>query len=61
MTSKFLQALAKLKPSSTVEVRAQREKSGATHRGAVAFEADVYRRKRNVAVVKFSRSRITEH
>jgi len=42
MTSKFMQALAKLKPSSASKVRAALSKSGEAPRGAMAFQADVY-------------------
>lgn len=61
MTSKFLQALTKLKPSSTREVRAERNKSNATPRGAVAFQADVYRRKPIVAIAHTPEDRVAEH
>lgn len=61
MTVKFLQALAKLKPSSPGEVRAEREKSESPRRGAVAFQADVYRRRHRVPMINTSRSRAIEH
>lgn len=61
MTTKFLQALAKLKPSSSRQVRVERDKSETTPRGAVAFQADVYRRKRVVTVTPAPRTRVVEH
>lgn len=62
MTSKFLQALAKLKPSSPSEVRAERSnKSETTLHGAVAFQADVYRRKRVGIVANAPIARVVEH
>ena len=42
MTSKFMQALAKLKPSSVSKARLELSKSREAPRGAMAFQADVY-------------------
>lgn len=50
MTSKFMQALAKLKPSSISKVRAELSKSGAAPRGAMAFQVDVYLPKQDAKV-----------
>lgn len=61
MTTKFLQALAKLKPSSSSQVRDERSKSETIPRGAVAFQSDVYRRKRVVTVANAPRTRVAEH
>lgn len=61
MTTKFLQALAKLKPSSSSQVRDERNKSETPPRGAVAFQTDVYRRKRGVTVTTTPKTRVVEH
>lgn len=61
MTSKFLQALAKLKPSAPGKVRAERKKSKTTPRGAIAFQADVYRGKSVRTSMDAPRKRVAEH
>jgi hypothetical protein len=61
MTSKFLQALTKLKPSSPGKVHAERKKSPTSPRGAVAFQADVYRGNGVPAVTNVPRAPVAEH
>lgn len=51
MTTKFLQALGKLKPSSPEQVRSVRSQASSAPRGAVAFSADVHRRKQPASPV----------
>lgn len=59
MTTKFLRALSKLKPPAPGQARVEQTETGP--RGAVAYQSDVYRKKRPAVPVDDTKTRVAEH